>query len=215
MMAHVLDLRYLADSTHINTTLNSIMKYNYHSSFEDHFNNMRSYALGNEAGVVVTVYPDPSKRPAIPLSYGFEVWTGLEYTAATGMLYQGMNKEGLQIISDTRNRYDGFKRNPFNEEECGNHYTRAMASWSAIPAISRFNYSGVDRTFSITAKPGNYFWSNGYSWGKVNVSGKKVTVAVHHGRLDVREVRLSNSRSVKLQAMTTVEENRSAVFTVQ
>ena len=48
------------------------------------------------------------------------------------MIYENMNTEALNIISDVRNRYDGYKRNPFNEEECGNHYARAMASWSAL-----------------------------------------------------------------------------------
>ncbi len=51
---------------------------------------MRSYALGDESGLMLTSYPDPSKRPAVPLSYAFEAWTGLEYTAATGMIYEGM-----------------------------------------------------------------------------------------------------------------------------
>ena len=48
-----------------------------------------SYALGDESGLRLTSYPDPSKRPQVPLSYGFEAWTGLEYTAATGMIYNG------------------------------------------------------------------------------------------------------------------------------
>ena len=43
-------------------------------------------------GLMLTSYPDPSKRPAVPLSYAFEAWTGLEYTAATGMIYENMNR---------------------------------------------------------------------------------------------------------------------------
>jgi hypothetical protein len=175
---------------------------------------MRSYALGNESGVVVTVYPDPSKRPTIPLSYAFEVWTGLEYTAATGMIYEGMDKEGFQIIRDVRNRHDGYKRNPFNEEECGNHYTRGMASWSAIPAISRFNYSGVTHSFSITSKPGKYFWSNGHSWGNVVVASNKITIAVHYGKLAVQSIHLSNGKSLQLKQVATIEEGKSSGFII-
>ncbi|HMD00079.1 MAG TPA: GH116 family glycosyl hydrolase, partial [Ferruginibacter sp.] len=214
-MAFVCGLGYLADSNHIKKALQSIWKYNHRESFGDYFNNMRSYALGDEAGIVVTSYPDPSKRPAIPLSYAFEAWTGVEYTAATGMLYMGMDKEAIHAIKDVRNRYDGFKRNPFNEEECGNHYVRAMASWSAILALSRFNYSGVDRTFSITTKPGNYFWSNGYEWGNVNVDGNKVTISVHHGKLTVQSIRLGNQRILTLQQPLTIGEGKSSAFVIR
>jgi uncharacterized protein (DUF608 family) len=213
-MAFICGLGYLADSIHIKKALASIWKYNHRNSFSEQFNNMRSYALGDEAGLVLTAYPDPAKRPAVPLSYGFEAWTGLEYTAATGMLYVGMNREALQVIRDVRNRYDGVKRNPFNEEECGNHYVRAMASWSALIAISKFRYSGVDKTFAITSVPGNYFWSNGSSWGNAKVGSDEVTITVSHGRLAVKSIHCGN-RTVTLKKTMSVNENGSSVFTVK
>jgi len=212
-MAWICGLGWLADSAHIKKTLQSIWKYNHVSSFQDHFNNMRSYALGNESGLMLTAYPDPSKRPLVPLSYGFEAWTGLEYTAATGMYYTGMDEYGLQIISDVRSRYDGYKRNPFNEEECGNHYARAMASWSAIIAISGFHYSAVEKKFTMTSKPGNYFWSNGYSWGNATVSGHSIVISVHHGRLEMNSVQLTGMGVLKLKKPVIVDENSSFEFT--
>ena len=42
------------------------------------------------------------------------------------MLYEGQRKNGLQTMRDIRNRYDGAKRSPFDEAECGHHYARAM-----------------------------------------------------------------------------------------
>jgi non-lysosomal glucosylceramidase len=214
-MAWICGLGFLADSNHIKKTLQSIWKYNHVSSFGDQFNNMRSYALGDESGLMLTAYPDPSKRPAVPLSYGFEAWTGLEYTAATAMIYEDMNDEALKIISDTRNRFDGYKRNPFNEEECGNHYARAMAAWSALIAFSRFNYSAVKKDFSITAKPGIYFWSNGYSWGNVTISDHTVLISVHHGGLEIETIHIKGGRSLKLKKTVTINENNSMVFTVE
>jgi len=214
-MAWICGLGYLADSNHIKKTLQSIWKYNHVSSFGDQFNNMRSYALGDESGLMLTSYPVPSKRPAVPLSYGFEAWTGLEYTAATGMIYENMNTEALKIISDVRNRYDGYKRNPFNEEECGNHYARAMAAWSAFIAFSHFNYSAVGKDFSITAKPGNYFWSNGYSWGNAIVSDHGVLISVHHGKLVIKIIHLIGGETLKLNKSTTISENSSQEFIVR
>jgi non-lysosomal glucosylceramidase len=213
-MAWICGLGYLADSAHIKKTLESIWKYNHVLAFGNQFNNMRSYALGDESGLMLTAYPDPAKRPAVPLSYAFEAWTGLEYTAATGMFYEDMNEQGLKIITDVRNRYDGYKRNPFNEEECGNHYARAMASWSAIIAISQFNYSGVEKRFSITSKPGNYFWSNGYSWGNATVSDHGVLISVHHGKLDLKSVQLNGGGILKLKNPVTIPENGSQEFSL-
>ena len=213
-MAFICGLGYLADSTHIKKTLQSISKYNYVRSFDDHFNNMRSYALGNESGLMLTAYPDPSKRPAVPLSYAFEAWTGLEYTAATGMIYEGMTDDALKTITDVRNRFDGIKRNPFNEEECGNHYARAMASWSTILAISRFNYSAVTGKFAITSVPGNYFWSDGYAWGNAEVSNGQVILTVHSGKLKLTSVELKNSGTMHLKQPEILKEGDKKVVLI-
>jgi uncharacterized protein (DUF608 family) len=211
-MAWICGLGYLADSNHIRKTMESIYKYNHVASFGDHFNNMRSYALGDESGLMLTSYPDPSKRPAVPLSYASEAWTGLEYTAATGMIYENMNAEALKIISDVRNRYDGYKRNPFNEEECGNHYARAMASWSAFVAYSKFHYSAVDKEITFTARPGKYFWSDGYCWGNVFVGDHSVKIAVHSGKMEIKTIRLQGGGSITLKRPVMIGENKSQEF---
>ena len=51
-MAHICGLGYLAPKEHIKTTLQSILKYNSRESMAGHFNNMRSYALGDEAALL-------------------------------------------------------------------------------------------------------------------------------------------------------------------
>ncbi len=211
-MAFVCGLGYLAKPENIQSALKSIVKYNSVNSFSNSFNNMRSYAMDNEAGLMLTVYPDPSKRPTIPLSYHAETWTGLEYTAATGLFYEGMDSQGVEVTKNVRDRYDGYKRNPFNEEECGNHYARAMASWSAILALSGFHYSAVDGSFNITSKPGNYFWSNGYAWGTVQVQGGSATLKVDYGSLKLSEFKLDVAKDIKLPSPVTLKEGEERVF---
>ena len=211
-MAFVCGLGYLTKPENIRSALKSIVKYNSAKSFTNTFNNMRSYALDNEAGLMLTAYPDPSKRPAIPLSYHAETWTGLEYTAATGLFYEGINDEGIDIIKNIRNRYDGYKRNPFNEEECGNHYARAMASWSAILALSGFHYSASDGSFSITSKPGNYFWSNGYAWGSVKVDADAVTLKVMHGDLKLAHLKVGDKNDLKIKDAAVLKEGDEKSF---
>jgi non-lysosomal glucosylceramidase len=219
-MAHVCGLGWLADSVHLKRTMQSVWKYNYVKSFNDQFNNMRTYGLGDESGLVLTAYPDPSKRPKIPLSYCSEAWSGLEYTAATEMIYEGMVSEATRTIINVRNRYDGSKRNPFNEEECGNHYARAMASWATTLAISGFHYSAVNGIFCMNSEPGNYFWSNGYSWGNVNIgqaiTGKiKVSIKVHFGTLMIRTVELNQIGISQLKKSAILKEGESMDFLIE
>ena len=104
--------------------------------------------------------------------------TGFEYAAAVGMLYEGQMKEGLECIENIRDRYDGRKRSPFDEAECGHHYARAMASWAAVLALTGFHYSGVDKSMALAPKEGEHFWSNGYAWGTCTIerSGKRMDV---------------------------------------
>jgi hypothetical protein len=90
-----------------------------------------------------------------------------------------------------------------------------MASWSAFIAFSRFNYSAVEKEFTITSKPGNYFWSNGYSWGNVVVSDHTVLIAVHFGKLDIKTIQLQGSRKLTLKKAITIGENNSQEFTVR
>jgi len=196
-MAHVCGLDYLVDKTHVQKTLRSILKYNHRDNLSGHFNVLRSYALGEEAVLLMAAYP--RERPANPFPYFTEVMTGFEYTAAIGMLYEGMTDEGLQCIQNIRDRYDGRKRNPFDEAECGHHYARAMAAWAAHLALTGFSYSAVTRTMTFTAQPGRYFWSTGYAWGECVVSRTgdhmQAELTVLYGELTLSQLCLSDAKT--------------------
>lgn len=191
-MAHICGLGYLGDEGHIKTTLQSIMKYNYIEGIGRCFNNMRSFALGDENALLMASWPHG--RLEVPFPYFGECMTGFEYCAATGMLYEGQTENGLKCIKAIRDRYEGAKRNPFNEPECGWHYARSMASWSAILALSGFHYSGVDKTMNFTAAPGRYFWSNGYAFGTCEVSPASVELKVLKGSLDLKTLTLTDRK---------------------
>jgi len=183
--AHVCNLGYLLKPDNVRTTLRSIMKYNRRENLYRHFNCMRSFALGDESALLMASYP--KDRPTNPFPYFTEVMTGFEYTAAIGMLYESQVDNGLQCIKNIRDRYDGRKRSPFDEAECGHHYARAMASWAAVLALTGFSYSGVENTMTFAPKDGTFFWSNGYAWGSCSLQRKKkgvsVELSVLHGEL--------------------------------
>ena len=197
-MAHVCGLGYLVDPGHVRTTLQSILKYNRQRGFYDHFNCLRSFVLGDETALLMASYP--KGRPTNPFPYFTEVMTGFEYTAAVGMLYEGDVAQGLECIRDIRARYDGRKRSPFDEAECGHHYARAMASWAAVLALSGFRFSGVEKSMTFAANEGTYFWSNGWAWGTCTIKpeGQKLRaeLRVLHGELEFKTFRL-DQRGVK------------------
>jgi hypothetical protein len=120
--------------------------------------------------------------------------TGFEYAAAIGMLFEGQTENGLKCISNIRNRYDGQKRSPFDEAECGHHYGRAMASWSAVPALTGFHYSAVTNEMSFSDKRGIIFWSDGYSYGTAEItndaSGTKrdIKIKVLNGSIEIDKI---------------------------
>ena len=203
--AHVNGLGYLVDEANVRSTLDSIMRYNFRESFYGHFNHMRSYVLNDESALLMASYPRGG-RPKRPFPYFNEVMTGFEYTAAIGMLYEGQMENGLRCIEAVRARYDGQRRSPFNEAECGHHYARAMISWAALLALSGFQYSGVTRrmAFARSEEASQQFWSNGYAWGMFRqtpgAAGVQVELEVLRGELSLREFALTDYGSATFSA---------------
>jgi non-lysosomal glucosylceramidase len=193
----------LISPDHLRTTLRTIYRYNYKPSLAAHDNVERTYALNDEAAVVVCDY-GKAERPHIPFPYFAEAWTGLEYTVASLMMRWGMVHEGVEIVTSTRLRFDGEKRNPWDEAECGHHYARAMSSWSTVLALSGFMYDGTKQ--AVTAAPpsggGDFacFWATGTGWGQFTLqrsNGKAVfTVKVLAGHLNVRSCEIVGGGSV-------------------
>jgi hypothetical protein len=211
-MAHVCGLGYLAKKENIQTALNTVMKNNYVERFDNVFNNMRSYVMDKESGLIMASWP--KGRLKIPFPYFAESMSGFEYAAAIGMLYEGQTESGLKCIKSIRDRFDGEKRNPFDEPECGHHYARAMASWSGVLAMTGFQYSGIDKSMTFTSKPGTYFWSNGYAWGTCKVEGNTAVLKVLNGRIALSEFTLSGTGTVKTKEMD-LGMNQSYTFEIK
>lgn len=98
------------------------------------FNPMRSYALGDEVSLKMAWYPD-ARFPRSPFPYYRETMTGFEYVVAALLAWNGDRAEAERVVRDVRDRYDGRKRNPFDEAECGHHYVRALAAWTVLRAM--------------------------------------------------------------------------------
>jgi len=199
-LAHVMDLGYLVSPDHIQIALESIYRYNYKRTLVDHDNVERTFALNDESAMVICDY-GKAARPRIPFPYFAEVMTGFEHSTAALMLYSGMVPQGIECILNIRARYDGEKRNPWDESECGHHYARAMASWSSFVAVSGFVYDG--RRAAIVAVPRiphqsfQCFWSTGAGWGSFSYNsiagGTHFSIEVIAGTLACRSCEITGS----------------------
>jgi uncharacterized protein (DUF608 family) len=202
-LANVCGLGDLLDPTHIHTTLKSIDQFNHKRTLYNHDSVQRTFALNDESALVICDYAG-QQRPRIPFPYFAEVMTGFEYSTAAHMLYAGMLTEGVECITNIRARYDGERRNPWDEAECGHHYARAMAAWSGLLALSGFRYDAPAQHVTIDppGHPTNFkcFWSTGTAWGGFHQSPTGTTVTVHHGQLQVTACTLSKpARSLTYQ----------------
>ncbi|HYK37783.1 GH116 family glycosyl-hydrolase [Alloacidobacterium sp.] len=193
----------LVSEANIRATLQSIYRYNYKASLADHNNVQRTYALNDEAAVVICDY-GKAERPRIPFPYYAEAWTGQEYALAALMIRWGMAAEALEIVRSARLRHDGEKRNPWDEPECGHHYVRAMSSWSAFVSSSGFIYDGTKA--HVTALPRvpherfSCFWSTGTGWGmfsyQPHASGTRFTLSILAGVLRCQSFEITGTGGI-------------------
>ncbi|HEX6493904.1 MAG TPA: GH116 family glycosyl-hydrolase [Acidobacteriaceae bacterium] len=194
-LAYVAGLGDLVSGENMLVTLCAIYDSNYKRTLLEHDNVERTFALNDEAAVLVCSYAE-GKRPRIPFPYYAEVFTGLEHATAAMMMYAGMVEEGTEYIANTRARYDGEKRNPWDEAECGHHYARAMSSWSSVVALSGFRYDGAEEAVVAVPAPQRIFrsfWANGIGWGDFSYEpgiggGRHFRLRVLGGKLRCRTI---------------------------
>ncbi len=169
--------------------LKALYRNNFHRSMREVYNPCRLYALNDEAGICICSWPEGRRQPAIPVVYAQECMNGFEYAAAVQMIQNGMVKKGLELVRAVRDRYDGERRNPWNEIECGSHYARSMASYALLNALSGFQfdmtrgYIGFDPV--IKERPFSCFWSIDGAWGTITFKTKVISLDVLNGKLDL------------------------------
>ncbi|MCL2500943.1 MAG: non-lysosomal glucosylceramidase [Defluviitaleaceae bacterium] len=147
-LAHVSNLGYLMDESHIKSAVRAVFRHNFREDFHDHANVQRMYALNDDGGLLLCSWPNGG-RPTIPFVYSDEVWTGIEYQVASHLIYEGFTDEGLRIVKACRDRHDGIRRSPWNEVECGHHYARSLASYGVLLALTGFRCDAVNKILSF------------------------------------------------------------------
>lgn len=181
------------DETKTASHLLSVHKYNLKDNLSEHANPQRpSYAFGDEGGLLLCSWPKGGKL-SLPFVYSDEVWTGIEYQVASHLMLMGKVKEGLDIVSTCRKRYDGKARNPFDEYECGHWYARALSSYGLLQGLTGVRYDAIDKTLHVNSKVGNFtsFLSTEKGFGTVTFANGKPTVKVYYGEIPVSKITVS------------------------
>ncbi|MCE9615110.1 MAG: hypothetical protein K8T26_12600 [Lentisphaerae bacterium] len=222
--ANLYGLGDLFDPAQVRSSLRAIYRHNFKRRLRGHANTCRLYGLNDEAGTVICEWPAGRRRPAIPVPYAQETMHGFEYAAAGHLIQNGLWREGLAMVQAVRDRYDGEKRNPWNEIECGSNYARSMASYALLHACSGFTFDmGRGRIGFAPARgttlPFRCFWCLETGWGWVEWRERGLTVGVSRGGLRLQELRLAGltGRAVRSvlagrRRLTFTETRESLVF---
>lgn len=126
---------------------------------------------------------------------------GFEYQAACHMIGRGLTEEGLRAVRAIRDRYDGEKRNPWNEFECGSNYARSMASWALLNTYAGFQCDMTQNRLSFTPiqdlDAHSYFFSIAGAWGSFAKTEDCAAVSVQEGELSLKRLDLPGAARVQ------------------
>ncbi len=205
------NLGYLLPKDRVKSALRSIFKYDFIPDFSvfDYSLGHRVFVWGHDAGLICCTWPKGGK-PSTIILYAEEVWTGIEYEVAALMIQEGLIDEALAIVRTVHDRYTNG-RNPWSEIECGDHYTRAMSSWSVLLAAQGFRYHGPKGILGFAPKlqqnDFKSFFSTAEGWGSFSQKRKPNSqtnfVELKYGTLNLRQLELGapspRLRQVKLE----------------
>jgi len=185
----LLGLGYLLDPAMVHSAVESVYRHNF-MSMRNHVNTNRIYALDDEEGLVICTWPRGG-APRVPVPYASECMNGFEYQEASHLILEGFVEEGLRVVEALRLRYDGRRRNPWNEFECGSNYARSMASYALLISLSGFEYDMRRGHIGFSprwrGKAFRCFWSLRSGWGDfIDDAISKLSLAVRWGELVIK-----------------------------
>ena len=220
------------------SALKSIWKYNFAPDAfiyqEQHqpIKGVRIYATAGEAGTIMCTWPKGGDENAVPGmdkrqadsptwlgpgGYFDECMNGFEYQVASHMINEGMLVEGLAITKSVHERYSAKKRNPYNEIECGDHYSRSMASYGVYSALCGFDYHGPKGVLTFNPKVTSenfkaaFITSEGWgSYSQKMEDGKhNCTLELSYGKLILNQFNIHVQKESQLISVNINSKNHN------
>lgn len=205
------------DQEKVHSALQAIWKHNFTPDAGGYMKAMQSvirggrwYAMPGEGGLLMTSWPkggaEEAKGEGNPdwmVGYFNECMNGFEYQAAAHMIAEGMVTEGLAIVRTLHNRYHPAKRNPYNEIECSDHYSRSMAAYGAFLTACGFEHHGPRKHIGFAPKvhPERFkaAFTSAAGWGTfeqtINDQTMQAEIRMAYGSLELKSLSLQAPRA--------------------
>ncbi|MDO6721355.1 GH116 family glycosyl hydrolase [Psychrosphaera sp. 1_MG-2023] len=208
----------------IKQSLESLWKYNFTpdvGAFRAKITEGRWYAGEGDAGLVMSSFPfgkiEPKSGKKSYAGYLNECMTGFEWQVAAHMIWEGMVEKGLAIGKAINDRYQPELRNPYNEIECSDHYSRAMASYGAYTAMCGYQYDGPDGLLAFAPKlqPEDFraAFTAAEGWGSFiqlkNGRRQIVSLDLRYGQLALNTLKLAKLDGVQANQVEVTIDGRS------
>jgi len=232
--ANQLDLGQIYPVDRTKASLSKIYNLNKFTDPGDYKNRFRDFLAKGDTGW--QMFKFQGEIPTNRVNYYDEVMSGFEYAAAATMIQYGMVGEGLEIVNEIANRYDGRLRTgkevtlasnatvfgcggPFGEDECGDFYGRPLSSWSVLLALQGFTYNGPEQTigFKPLWQPNDHasFFTSANGWGifkqKQNTKIQSDVITIAWGKLEVAEIHLAINQGCKVDSFSIEVNGKSIV----
>ncbi|MET2985598.1 GH116 family glycosyl-hydrolase [Aureibaculum conchae] len=208
------------------SALASIWKYNFapdafaYQKAHKAIKGPRIYAAQGEAATVMCTWPKGGAEKAVPGMekreenpdhwsgpgiYFDEAMNGFEYQVAVHMIWEGLLEKGLATAKVIHDRYNAVKRNPFNEIECSDHYSRSMASYGVLLAVCGFDFHGPAGyiKFNPQITPENFTapFTAAEGWGtfiqKRNAGKQTNSINVNYGKLVLSKIEIYSDSTLQ------------------
>lgn len=178
--AHLLGLGYLLPAAHVQSSVSEVFTTNHRVGFDPAAQSPRRFFDERDSGLYIGTWPN-GDAPKSALLYTSEgAWSGLEYAMAGLALQEGLTDVWTTMLSDTRARQDGTRRSPWNEIECGDHYSRQMSGGVLveIAAGQLWNAPAQTLSFAPIVNPTNFssFCQTNTGWGSYAQTGTDATL---------------------------------------
>ena len=215
------------------SALKSIVKYNYVENYGEYLASAeipikRWYADYDEPGIIMCTFPKGGGDQApgriknewekTIVGYFSEMWTGQEHQLAAALISEGLIDEAMKVEKAVHERYAPQRRNPYNEIEYGNHYTRAMSGYAQFVSASGFNYHGPKGIIGFDPKinpeefESAFIVANGWGQFVQSTGNGKLNnrIYLHFGVLNLNQINLNFASNTKIEK-TEVTLNGKAI----
>lgn len=205
------------------TALRSIWTHNFATDFTKYLEKIRPlgrpYYTPGEGGTLMCTNALDEEKPygGASWTHGYlnECMTGFEHQYASHLMQAGMIRESLAVTYAIHDRYRAEKRNPYNEIECSDHYSRAMASYGTYLSACGYQYNGPkgELTFEPRITPDHFqaAFTTAEGWGTYTQAKEKdkssAILTIKYGRLSLNKLVLPSFLGQQEKISATLDGN--------